>query len=237
MGRRDADRRWACGDRADATAEGPQRSSLAALIAVETAVVAVGVGLVRISTRHDVERRSEALPLATTAGVLFGVSEVAIKYLTRADGPLFGLLSPWTLTALISLVFSFDASARSFQIGFAIQAIAIISVAASLSEILGGILMLRRADRLRRRRDHRPSARVRARDRERAARSLAAAAAPPSTTASSNGITGRPGRLHQARSPAVVGERQLLCRRLRQPGGGFPVVVPAPRRRIDIASP
>ena len=38
-----------------ATAEGPQRSSLAALIAVETAILALGIGLVRISTRRDIE--------------------------------------------------------------------------------------------------------------------------------------------------------------------------------------
>src|SRR5690242_12785994 len=35
-----------------ATAEGPQRSSLAALIVVETAILAIGIGLVRISTRR-----------------------------------------------------------------------------------------------------------------------------------------------------------------------------------------
>jgi drug/metabolite transporter (DMT)-like permease len=124
-----------------ATSEGPQRSSLAALIAVETAILAVGVGLVRISTRRDVSHRGEALLLATAAGVLFGVSDVAIKYLTHAHGPVFGLLSPWTLTALISFVVSFYASARSLQIGLAIEVIAITSVAANLSAILGGILV------------------------------------------------------------------------------------------------
>ncbi len=124
-----------------ATSEGPQRSSLAALIAFESAILAVGVGLVRISTRRAVEHRGEALLLATAAGVLFGVSDVAIKYLTHAHGPLLGLLSPWTLTALISFVISFYASARSLQIGLAIEVIAITSVAANLSAILGGILV------------------------------------------------------------------------------------------------
>src|SRR6202035_5826102 len=71
-----------------ATSEGPQRSSLAALIAVETAILALGVGLVRISTRRDIEHRREALLLAIAAGVLFGVSDVAIKYLTHAHGPM-----------------------------------------------------------------------------------------------------------------------------------------------------
>jgi drug/metabolite transporter (DMT)-like permease len=124
-----------------ATSEGPQRSSLAALIAVESAILAVGIGLVRISTRRDVEHRDEALLLAIAAGVLFGVSDVAIKYLTHAHGPLFGLLSPWTLTAAISFVISFYASARSLQIGLAIEVIAITSVAANLSAILGGFLV------------------------------------------------------------------------------------------------
>jgi drug/metabolite transporter (DMT)-like permease len=124
-----------------ATAEGPQRSSLAALIAVETAILAVGIALVRISTRRDVEHRGEALLLATAAGVLFGVSDVAIKYLTHAHGPVFGLLSPWTLTALISFVISFYASARSLQIGQAVEVVAITSVAANLSAIVGGVLV------------------------------------------------------------------------------------------------
>jgi len=123
------------------TSEGPQRSSLAALIAVESAILALGVGLVRISTRRDVEHHGEALLLATAAGVLFGVSDVAIKYLTHAHGPVFGLLSPWTLTALVSFVISFYASARSLQIGQAVEVIAITSVAANLSAILGGILV------------------------------------------------------------------------------------------------
>jgi drug/metabolite transporter (DMT)-like permease len=124
-----------------ATTEGPQRSSLAALIAVESAILVLGVGLVRISTRRGLPERGEALLLATAAGVLFGVSDVAIKYLTHAHGPLLGLISPWTLTALVSFVISFYASARSLQLGEAIEVIAITSVAANLSAILGGILV------------------------------------------------------------------------------------------------
>jgi drug/metabolite transporter (DMT)-like permease len=123
------------------TAEGPQRTSLAALIAVEAAILVFGIGLVRISTRHRMPDRGEALLLATAAGVLFGVSDVAMKYLTHSEGPLFGLLSPWTLTALVSFVISFYASARSLQLGEAIEVIAITSVAANLSAIIGGVLV------------------------------------------------------------------------------------------------
>jgi drug/metabolite transporter (DMT)-like permease len=124
-----------------AGAEGPQQASLAALIATETGVLALGVLLVRISTHSFFNARSEAFLLATAAGVLFGVSDVAIKFLTHASGPLFGLLSPWTVTALVSFVISFYASARSLQLGLAVEVIAITSVAANLAAFLGGILV------------------------------------------------------------------------------------------------
>jgi drug/metabolite transporter (DMT)-like permease len=124
-----------------ASADGPQRSSLAALIAVEAAILLLGIGLVRISTRREMAQRGEALLLATAAGVLFGVSDVAIKFLTHSHGPLFGLLSPWTATAVVAFVISFYASARSLQIGLPVEVIAITSVAANLSAILGGILV------------------------------------------------------------------------------------------------
>jgi drug/metabolite transporter (DMT)-like permease len=120
---------------------GARHSSLAALIAVESAVFALGAGLVLISTHRSVVQRREGLLLAIAAGALFGVSDVAVKYLTHAHGPLLGLISPWTLTAVVSFVISFYASARSLQVGLPIEVIAITSVTANLSAILGGILV------------------------------------------------------------------------------------------------
>ena len=120
---------------------GAGRSSLAALIAVESAVFALGAGLVAISTHRSVQERREGLLLATAAGALFGVSDVAVKYLTHAHGPVQGLISPWTLTAATSFVISFYASARSLQVGLPIEVIAITSVTANLAAILGGILV------------------------------------------------------------------------------------------------
>jgi drug/metabolite transporter (DMT)-like permease len=125
-----------------AGANHPQRASLAALIAVEGAIFALGAALVRISTRRHLADRAEGLLLGAAAGALFGVSDVAIKYLTKAPpGPLGGFLSPWTATALIAGVIAFYASARSLQIGEAVEVIAITSVAANLAAILGGILV------------------------------------------------------------------------------------------------
>jgi drug/metabolite transporter (DMT)-like permease len=123
-------------------AEDSQRASLAALIAIEGAIFAIVAALVRVSTRRRVLPRAEGLLLGAAAGALWGVSDVAIKWLTQAaPGPLHGLLSPWTLTALIAGVFAFYASARSLQIGDGVEVIAITSVAANLAAIIGGIVV------------------------------------------------------------------------------------------------
>jgi drug/metabolite transporter (DMT)-like permease len=119
----------------------PQHSSLAALIAVESAIFAIGAGLLAVSAHRRVMHRAEGLLLGLAAGALFGVSDVAIKYLTHATGALHGLLSPWTLTALVAGTIAFYASARSLQIGPGVEVIAFTSVAANLSAIIGGILV------------------------------------------------------------------------------------------------
>jgi hypothetical protein len=85
--------------------------------------------------------RAEGLLLGLAAGALFGVSDVAIKYLTHAEAPLHGLVSPWTLTALIAGAIAFYASARSLQLGPGVEVIALTSVAANLAAIIGGILV------------------------------------------------------------------------------------------------
>ncbi|HEX5621180.1 MAG TPA: hypothetical protein VFX51_22335 [Solirubrobacteraceae bacterium] len=119
-----------------------QRASLAALIAIEGAIFAVVAALVRISTRRHLADRGVGLLLGTAAGALWGVSDIALKYLTQAaPGPVLGLVSPWTLTALVAGVIAFYASARSLQIGEGVEVIALTSVAANLVAIVGGILV------------------------------------------------------------------------------------------------
>ncbi len=123
------------------TAVRPQRASLAALISVESAIVATSIGLMALSARRRVPERTEGLLLGLAAGALFGVSDVAVKYLTHARGPLHGLLSPWTLTALGAGTVAFYASARSLQLGPGVEVIAYTSVAANLAAVTGGILV------------------------------------------------------------------------------------------------
>lgn len=119
----------------------PEHASLAALISVECSVFALGAVLVSVSMHRHVKDRPESLLLGIAAGALFGVSDIAIKYLTGAHEPLFGLLSPWTLSALLAAVVSFYASARSLQLGQAVEVIGLTSVAANLAAIIGGILV------------------------------------------------------------------------------------------------
>jgi len=119
----------------------PQHSSLAALIAVEAAIFALGAALLAISAHRRVLHRAEGLLLGLAAGALFGVSDVAIKYLTHAEGALHGLLSPWTATALLAGAIAFYASARSLQVGPGVEVIALTAVAANLAAIIGGILV------------------------------------------------------------------------------------------------
>ena len=53
------------------------------------------------------------------------------------------LISPWTAAALIASVVAFYASARGLQIGPGVEVIALTSVAANLTAIVGGILVFR----------------------------------------------------------------------------------------------
>ena len=119
-----------------------QNYALAALIAVECGVLVVAVAAT--STHHRVPPAAQGLLLGAAAGALFGVSDIAIKFLADdiASGVL-ELISPWTVVALIASVVAFYASARGLQIGPGVEVIALTSVAANLTAIVGGILVFR----------------------------------------------------------------------------------------------
>ena len=114
------------------------------MIAVECGVLLTGAGVAAIATHGRIPRAAQGLLLGAAAGALFGVSDIAIKFLVDdiASGVL-ELISPWTAAALIASVSAFYASARGLQIGPGVEVIAITSVAANLVAIVGGILVFR----------------------------------------------------------------------------------------------
>jgi drug/metabolite transporter (DMT)-like permease len=125
-------------------ADEPREYAVAALIGIECGVLVVGIAIAAASTHRRVPSAAQGLILGATAGALFGVSDIAIKFLADdiASGVL-ELISPWTAAALIASMAAFYASARGLQIGPGVEVIALTSVAANLVAIVGGILVFR----------------------------------------------------------------------------------------------
>ncbi len=116
--------------------------SLAAMIAFESGLLAVGTLLV-LSPRLGTPRQHHGPLLGLAAGLLYGVSAVAIKALTGAVGAdgLLALVSPWLAAALVAWVISFYAAAHGFQRGEAVPVITLTLAAANVSAISGGIIV------------------------------------------------------------------------------------------------
>ena len=115
--------------------------SVAGMIAFEASLLAVGAFLVFSPGLGNHQHHGVLLGVA--AGILFGVSDVAIKALTGAvgDSGLAGLVSPWLATCVLASIIAFYASARGLQKGEAVPVITLTSAAANVSAISGGILV------------------------------------------------------------------------------------------------
>jgi drug/metabolite transporter (DMT)-like permease len=116
--------------------------SLAAMVAFEAGLFGIG-GLLILGPRVGAPAEHHGVMLGAASGVLFGVSDVAIKALTGLvglDGAM-GLVSPWFVVAVLASVVAFYASARGLQDGEAVPVIAITGTAANISCIAGGILV------------------------------------------------------------------------------------------------
>src|SRR5215213_5878581 len=116
--------------------------SLAGMISFEAGMLAIGALLIT-GPRIGAPDHHHGVMLGAAAGVLFGVSDVAIKALTGLGGEgLLGiLLSPWLAVTIIASVVAFYASARGLQDGEAVPVIASTSTAANVSTIMGGIVV------------------------------------------------------------------------------------------------
>jgi drug/metabolite transporter (DMT)-like permease len=116
--------------------------SVAGMIGFEGGMVAIGALLIT-GRRLGAPDHHHGVMLGGAAGVLFGVSDVAIKALTgiAGDGVLGVVLSPWMAVAVLASIVAFYASARGLQDGEAVPVIASTSTAANISCIMGGILV------------------------------------------------------------------------------------------------
>jgi hypothetical protein len=116
--------------------------SVAAMISFESSLLVIGTLLV-MSHKLGVPHEHHGVALGVAAGILFGVSDVAIKALTHTvgTGGALGLLSPWMVATVVSSILAFYASAGGLQKGEAVPVITLTSAAANVTAISGGILV------------------------------------------------------------------------------------------------
>ncbi len=117
--------------------------SAVAMISFEAGLFGLG-GLLLMGPRMGGPVEHHGMMLGAAAGILFGVSDTAIKALTGITGAhgLLGLvLSPWLAVAVLASIVAFYASARGLQDGEAVPVIAVTGTAANIAGIAGGIIV------------------------------------------------------------------------------------------------
>jgi drug/metabolite transporter (DMT)-like permease len=114
--------------------------SLAGMLSFEGGMVAIGALLIS-GPSIGAPDHHHGVMLGAAAGVLFGVSDVAIKALTGLSGLAEVITSPWLAFTVLASIVAFYASARGLQDGEAVPVIAATSTAANISTILGGIIV------------------------------------------------------------------------------------------------
>ncbi len=114
-----------------------------AMISFEAGLFGIG-GLLIMGPRMGGPVEHHGVMLGAASGILFGVSDTAIKALTGitgAHGFVGLLLSPWLAVAVIASIVAFFASAKGLQDGEAVPVIAVTGTAANIAGIAGGIIV------------------------------------------------------------------------------------------------
>jgi drug/metabolite transporter (DMT)-like permease len=117
--------------------------SLTGMIAFEAGLLVMGVLLI-MGPRIGAPGHHHGVMLGAASGILFGVSDIAIKAITGLVGDAGvaeAFLSPWLLVTVLASVAAFYASARGLQDGEAVPVIAVTGAAANLAGIAGGIIV------------------------------------------------------------------------------------------------
>lgn len=118
------------------------RFSIPAMIGFEGGLITVGTLLI-MGPRIGAPSEHHGFMLGAASGILFGVSDVAIKAISGIVGAhgLLGFLSPWALVCVVASVGAFFSSAKGLQDGDAVPVIAVTGTAANVAGIVGGILV------------------------------------------------------------------------------------------------
>jgi drug/metabolite transporter (DMT)-like permease len=118
------------------------RFSISGMISFEAVLIVVGTLLI-MGPRIGAPTEHHGFMLGAAAGILFGVSDIAIKAISGMIGAhgVFGLISPWTAFCVIASVAAFYASAKGLQDGQAVPVIAVTGTAANVAGIVGGIIV------------------------------------------------------------------------------------------------
>ena len=116
--------------------------SLGGMISFE-AVLMVGAVVLMMGPRLGAPREHQGLMLGAAAGIMFGVSDVAIKAIAGLIGSqgIWAVVSPWMVIGVLGAVAGFYACAKSLQDGDAVPVIAITGTAANMAGIVGGIIV------------------------------------------------------------------------------------------------
>jgi drug/metabolite transporter (DMT)-like permease len=125
-----------------ATNSAHSQFSLAGMISFEAGMVAVGALLVA-GKRIGAPVHHHGVMLGAASGILFGVSDIAIKAVTGLVGThgMAAFLSPWMLVIAAASIAAFYASARGLQDGEAVPVITVTATASTVTCIAGGILV------------------------------------------------------------------------------------------------
>ena len=115
--------------------------SRAGMISFQSALLAIGMFLVWSPSLRN--HQHHGVLLGTAAGIMFGVSDIAIKALTgiAGHGIVAVLASPWLAVTIAASIVAFYASARGLQKAAAVPVITLTSAAANVSAITGGIVV------------------------------------------------------------------------------------------------
>lgn len=116
--------------------------SLPGMIAFEAGLVVAGTLLI-VGPRIGAPVEHHGYMLGAASGILFGVSDIAIKAISGqiASAGVGGLLSPWTVVTITASIAAFYTCAKGFQEGDAVPVIAVTGTAANLSGIVAGIIV------------------------------------------------------------------------------------------------